>query len=77
MRLICSLDSYLQQHEKMPAVADPGRPETTFNHRWDQRRYAHFRDEINKLAAKVKAAHAEKDQARSAALWQKVFGPNF
>lgn len=77
MRLVCSLDNYLQQHEKMPSVADPGLPQTTFNHRWDERRYAHFRDEINKLAVKVKAAHTEKDQARSAALWQRAFGPNF
>ena len=77
MRLICSLDSYLQQHENMPPVTDPGRPETTFNHRWDQRRYTHLRSEINTLAAKVKAAYAEDDQARSAALWQKVFGPGF
>ena len=45
MRLVCSLDNYLQQHEKMPSVADPGLPQTTFNHRWDERRYAHFRDE--------------------------------
>ncbi len=77
MRLICSMDSYLQQHEKMPPVIDPSRPDRTFNHRWDERRYAHFRDEISMLAARVKAAHAEEDQARSAALWQKVFGPNF
>ena len=77
MRIICSLDSYLQQHEKMPPVTDPGSQETTFNHRWDQRRYAHFRDEINTLAAKVKAAYAEEDLARSVALWQKIFGPGF
>lgn len=77
MRLVCSLDNYLQQHEKMPPVTDPGRPDTTFNRRWDERRYAHFRDEVNTLAGKVKAAHAEEDQARSVALWQKVFGPKF
>ena len=77
MRLICSLDSYLQQHDTMPSVADPGRPETTFNHRWDERRYAHFRAEVHKLAAEVKAAHAENDQARSVTLWQKIFGPAF
>jgi hypothetical protein len=77
MRLISSLDSYLQQHEKMPPITDPGRQETTFNHRWDQRRYAHFRDEINTLAAKVSAAYAEDDLARSVALWQKVFGSGF
>jgi hypothetical protein len=77
MRLICSLDSYLQQHEKMPRITDPGRQETTFNHRWDQRRYTHFRDEINTLATKVSAAYAEDDLARSVLLWQKVFGPEF
>jgi hypothetical protein len=77
MRLISSLDSYLQQHEKMPPITDPGRQETAFNHRWDQRRYAHFRDEVNKLAAKVNAAYAEDDLGRSVALWQEVFGPGF
>jgi hypothetical protein len=77
MRLICSLDRYLQQHEKMPPIADPGRPETTFNHRWDDRRYAHFRSEINTLAATVKAAHSENDQVQSEELWQKVFGSAF
>lgn len=77
MRLISSLDNYLQQHEEMPALADPGRPDVTFNHRWDQRRYAHFRSEIHNIAAQVKAAHAETDQARSIVLWQKVFGPAF
>lgn len=77
MRLTSSLDYYLQQHERMPHITDPGHPGTTFNHRWDERRYTHFRHEINTLAATVKAAHAEKDQARSVILWQKVFGPAF
>jgi hypothetical protein len=74
MRLICSLDNYLQQHETMPTIADPSDSGATFDHRWDERRYAHFRDEINKLAARVRAAHAEQDQSQSIALWQKIFG---
>jgi Second Messenger Oligonucleotide or Dinucleotide Synthetase domain len=77
MRLISSLDSYLQQHEDMPEVSDPGHPDVTFNHRWDERRYAHFRSEIQKIAAQVRAAHAETDQTQSILLWQKVFGPAF
>jgi hypothetical protein len=75
MRLISSLDNYLQQHQTMPPVTDPGRKETTFNHRWDERRYVHFRDEIHALAAKARAAHAEEDRDRSVAMWQKIFGP--
>ena len=77
MRLVCSLDNYLQQHAKMPPVADPGYQETTFNHRWDERRYVHFRDEIHVLAIKVKAAYAEEDRDRSVVLWQKIFGSTF
>jgi hypothetical protein len=77
MRLVSSLDNYLQQNETMPTVADPGYRETTFNHRWDERRYANFRNEVHALAAKVNAAHAEEDRDRSIALWQKIFGPAY
>lgn len=71
------LDDYLQANELMPTIADPSCPSETFNHRWDQDRYANFRTKIHDYSAKISAAYDEPDRDESVELWQAIFGPGF
>jgi hypothetical protein len=75
--IVSDLDEYLQANALMPTIADPSCPTETFNHRWDQDRYANFRNKIHDYAAKISAAYDEPDRDDSVALWQGIFGPEF
>ena len=77
LRLVTSLDEYLQLHETMPSLSDPGGM-GTFDHRWTQETYANFRTRMHAAAAAITAAYEEEDDFdRSVALWQDVFGEAF
>jgi hypothetical protein len=71
------LDAYLQGSWFMPVLTDPSCPSENFNHRWNQDRYANFREKIHFYAATISAAYEETDKTKSIELWQQVFGPGF
>lgn len=75
--IVADLDDYLQANEQMPTIADPSCPTETFNHRWDQDRYANFRRKIHDYSTKITAAYDETGRDESVSLWQEIFGPDF
>jgi hypothetical protein len=77
VRLLGDLDDWLGWHPDMPVLADPSCPNTTFNHRWDQDKYANFAKWIKHYRAKADAAFAETDKDESLALWREIFGDAF
>lgn len=60
-----------------PSVEDPSRSGATFDHRWDETTYLHFRARMNEYRAKVEEAYNEPDKDRSVELWQDIFGEGF
>jgi hypothetical protein len=75
--LLTDLDLYLKMHPGMPVLADPSCPGTTFNHRWDETRYANFAKWIAHYRSKAQAALDETDKDTSTALWREIFGNAF
>lgn len=75
--ILADLDAWLQIYGTMPTITDPSCPDVSFNHRWDQERYATFRNKIGDYSAWVAEAYDETDKAKSVELWQRVFGPDF
>jgi Second Messenger Oligonucleotide or Dinucleotide Synthetase domain/Adenylyl/Guanylyl and SMODS C-terminal sensor domain len=77
VRLLADLDQWLALRPTMPSLPDPSCPGTTFNHRWDQTRYANFAKWIAYYSAKAQAAYDEPDRDASVALWREIFGDAF
>jgi Second Messenger Oligonucleotide or Dinucleotide Synthetase domain/Adenylyl/Guanylyl and SMODS C-terminal sensor domain len=75
--VLVALNEYLQDNENMPLLTDPSCPSEDFNHRWDQKKYANFRNWIEYYSHKIVAAYDEADKAKSLALWQEIFGSDF
>lgn len=75
--LTSALDTWMQARLTMPPVVDPSSAGTTFNHRWSEESYQHFRTRIHDLAPKMQEALAENSRERSLSLWQDVFGSGF
>ena len=71
------LKAWLSLYPTMPLIEDPSCPGTDFNHRWDQDRYANFRDWIGYYADRIEFAYQEEDKNKSLAAWQQVFGTGF
>lgn len=80
LHVVGDLDEYLQANPTMPWIADPSGTGENFGDRWaesDPDGYEIFRDKFHLYAGKIAAAYTEPDKAKSVALWQEVFGPNF
>ncbi|MDE0473332.1 MAG: hypothetical protein OXI50_02120 [Gammaproteobacteria bacterium] len=71
------IDSFLQAHPRMPFIANPALPEEDFTRKWDQRKYAHFREMFHTYALRVGDAYAEHDHNKSVRKWRAVFGDDF
>ena len=72
-----NLDAYLQNYPTMPAIYDPSNLTDDLSKRWDQDKYANFRNKINFYAKKIEEAYKEADSAKSLTLWREVFGDDF
>ncbi|NJP67634.1 hypothetical protein [Streptomyces spiramenti] len=77
VHLIEDLVAWLSLNPLMPVVADPSCPQTSFNHRWDQDRYANFAKHIQSDATRMRTALDEQDKDKSVKLWQELFGDGF
>ena len=71
------IDSFLQARPQMPVIANPALPDEDFTRKWDQRKYAHFRDVFHTYTLKVDDAYAEHDHNKSVRKWRAVFGDDF
>jgi Second Messenger Oligonucleotide or Dinucleotide Synthetase domain len=76
-RIVNDLDWWLRSQWGMPSVEDPSSPGTTFDHRWDETSYRHFRDRIHILADEMTDALDETSSSASLEKWQVVFGDEF
>ena len=71
------IDFFLQSNPRMPVIANPALPDEDFNRKWDQRKYAHFREMFHTYALKVDDAYNEQDHNESVRKWRAVFGDDF
>jgi hypothetical protein len=77
VNLVEDLDAWLQANPTKPSIADPSCTSTNFDHRWDDAKYANFRNKVGMYAGKIRAAYDEPDKETSLALWQDIFGDEF
>ena len=77
VRFLDDLDDWLTYRPTMPVIADPSCPGTTFNHRWEEGKYANFAKWITYYRGKADAALAESDKNKSVDLWREIFGDAF
>lgn len=77
VHLLEDLDTYLQDHETLPAIYDPAGTWQDFSLRWDQAGYTNFRTWIHYYAAKARSAFDATDKAASLSTWQELFGDSF
>jgi hypothetical protein len=77
VNLVEELDAWLQARPYKPSITDPSCPSTSFDHRWTENQYATFRDDIHKLAPKVRAAYDVEGRNASVTAWRDVFGDAF
>lgn len=77
LHIVSDLDDYLQANPYKPTIMDPSGSGTSFDHRWSQETYAHFRKRIHAHAAEIKDAYDEEDFDESVKKWQALFGDGF
>lgn len=77
LTLTGKLKEYVQEHELIPTILDPGETGENFSDRWDQGGWTNFRNRIISYADKINAAYYEPDKERSLRLWQEIFGDDF
>ena len=79
VNLLEALKLWLDGHPTMPLLDDPSCPGLSFNHRWDEDKYANFKQKVSDYAAISREAYDLQGDDDAAALkaWQKMFGPEF
>lgn len=79
LHVVKDLDEWLQARpmKTQASIGDPSCPNTTFDHRWTDKQYEAFRDDIHDLVAEIEAAYFTVGVAESLAAWQEIFGPQF
>lgn len=77
MNVVNDLDAWLQSLPGRPTVYDPSGSGLTFDHRWTDETFEHFRDRIRCFADEITAAYHETDRETSVGLWQDIFGDGF
>lgn len=77
LHIVSDLDEWLQARPIKPSIMDPSGSGTSFDHRWSQETYSHFRRRIHAHAAEIKTAYEEEDFDESVKKWQALFGDQF
>jgi hypothetical protein len=71
------LDKWLQARPYKPSIPNPSGDGTNFDHRWTEVTYQNFRSRINVIAADMRKAFDEPDEAKSMKAWQAILGEKF
>ncbi|MER5374157.1 hypothetical protein [Streptomyces sp. NPDC002553] len=74
VHLVEDLAAWLALNPLMPVIVNPSCPQTSFNHRWDQDRYANFAKHIQSYATRMRTVLDEQDKDKGVTLWQQLFG---
>jgi hypothetical protein len=77
LHIVQDLDEWLRAQVGRPTVYDPSGSGLTFDHRWSDESFEHFRDRIQCFAAEMSDAYNEADPETSVKLWQDIFGAGF
>jgi hypothetical protein len=79
LHVVKDLDSWLQARptKAQASISDPSCPNTTFDHRWTDKQYEAFRDDIHDLASDIETAYFTDGVAESLTAWQEIFGSDF
>lgn len=77
LHLVEDLDDWLQARPNKPSIPDPSGTGLTFDHRWDDTSYLHFRDRMHSYCDMIAAAYHETDEDESLRLWRELFGDGF
>lgn len=77
VNIVEDLDGWLQARPDKPSLPNPADDGTNFDHRWEESTYWNFRNRINSIAAKMRAAYDEPDADKSAKAWSDLFGDKF
>ncbi len=77
VHIVQDLDAWLQIQTGRPTVYDPSGSGLTFDHRWSDESFEHFRDRIHTFAGEMTDAYNERDRETSVRLWQNIFGEGF
>ena len=77
LKIVNSLNKYLQAHPTMPIIKNPVLPNESFNRHWDQKKYDNFRDKIAIYDKKIEDAYYEENRNESIRKWRKLFGDRF
>ncbi len=79
LHVVKDLDEWLQARptKTQASIGDPSCPNTTFDHRWTDKQYEAFRDDIHDLVAEIEAAYFTVGVSDSHTAWQEIFGQQF
>lgn len=77
LKIIDSLNSYLQSNPQMPIIENPVLPGEDFDRHWNQEKYENFREKIAFYAEKIRDAYDDEDHNNSIRKWRKIFGEKF
>lgn len=75
--VIKRLDTYLQECQDMPEIANPSLSSESFTRHWDQDKYENFRSCVHRYAEWIEDAYIEADRDESIIKWRRVFGDDF
>jgi hypothetical protein len=79
LHVVKDLDAWLDARplKALASIGDPSCPNTTFDHRWTDKQYEEFRDDIHDLARDIEVAYFTVGIPESLAAWQDIFGTDF
>jgi hypothetical protein len=79
LHVVKDLDEWLQARptKAQASIGDPSCPNTNFDHRWTDKQYEAFRNDISDLAREIDTAYFTQGVAQSLTAWQHIFGSEF
>ena len=71
------IDYFLQANPLRPSIANPALLSEDFTRKWDQQKYANFRDLFHTYTLRVVDAYGSQHHNESVSKWRAVFGDDF
>ncbi len=75
--VLTRMNAYLQKDPYMPEIRNPALPSETFNRRWDQAKYAHFRNMVESHTRRARSALDAGSSEEAIRIWQNLLGESF
>ena len=75
--VLTRMSAMLEKTAAPPPIKNPALPSETFDPRWSENQYNHFKNTIRRMARDAQSALDETDKEKSLVKWQKVCGDKF